>query len=110
MTFGIINQLIETVKQFNETIQKQADIINSYEERFRKLEGTLTITVTGRLKKQLENFGPDDETWGVLILLKFWQLKETGSSGATESEVWIGDSNVKAWKTTEHKLHQSGAH
>ena len=41
VTFGIINQLIETVKQFNETIQKQADIINNYEERFKKLEGKL---------------------------------------------------------------------
>ena len=48
VTFGIINQLIETVKQFNETIknqediiQNQSEIINSYEERFRKLEGKL---------------------------------------------------------------------
>ena len=48
--------------------------------------------------------------WGVLIFLKFGhfsrELKETGSSGATESEVWIGNFNVKAWKTTEHKLHK----
>ena len=34
------------------------------------------------------------------------ELKETGSSGSTESEVWIGDFNVKAWKTTKHKLHK----
>ena len=34
------------------------------------------------------------------------ELKETGSSGATESEVWIGDFNVKARKTIEHKLHK----
>ena len=32
--------------------------------------------------------------------------KETGRVGATESEVWIGNLNVKAWKTTEHKLHK----
>ena len=47
---------------------------------------------------------------GVLVLLKFGQFlhehKETGSSGATESGVWIGYFNVKAWKTTEHKLHK----
>ena len=48
VTFAIINQLIETVQQFNETIKSQADmiqnqseIINSYEERFRKMEGKL---------------------------------------------------------------------
>ena len=47
-------------------------------------------------------------TRGVLVFLKFGyysrELKETGSSGATESEIWIGKFNVKAWKTTEHKL------
>ena len=47
---------------------------------------------------------------GVLVLLRFGQfsceLQKTGSSGATESEVWIGNFNVKAWKTTEHKLHK----
>ena len=41
VTFGIINQLIETVKQLNETIKKQADIISSYEERLGKLESML---------------------------------------------------------------------
>ena len=29
-----------------------------------------------------------------------WKLE----SGATESEVWIGNLNVKSWKSTEHKL------
>ena len=47
---------------------------------------------------------------GVLVFLKFGQFsperKETGSLGTTESEVWIGNFNVKAWKTTEHKLHK----
>ena len=55
VAFGIINELMKTIKQFNETIQKQMDmiqkqgemiqnqsqIINSYEERFGKLEGKL---------------------------------------------------------------------
>ena len=48
--------------------------------------------------------------WGVLVFLKFGQfsleLQETESSGATESEVRIGNFNVKAWKTTDHKLHK----
>ena len=47
---------------------------------------------------------------GVLLFLKFGhfscELKETGSLGGTESEVWIGNFNVKAWKTTDHKLHK----
>ena len=51
---------------------------------------------------------------GVLVFLNFShfspELKETGSLGATESEVGIGNFNVKARKTTEHKLHKSGAH
>ena len=46
---------------------------------------------------------------GVLVLLKFWQfsseLTKTWSSGATECGVWIGNCNVKEWKSTEHKLH-----
>ena len=46
----------------------------------------------------------------VLVLLKFGQcspeLKGTGSSWATESEVWIGNLNVKARKSTKHKLHK----
>ena len=48
--------------------------------------------------------------WGVRILLKFWQfsseLSKTGSSGASECGVWIGNCNVKVWKSTEHKLHK----
>ena len=32
--------------------------------------------------------------------------KKIGSLGATESEVWIGNFNVKVWKSTEHKLHK----
>ena len=48
--------------------------------------------------------------WGVLVFLKILHFsperKETGGLGATESEVWIGNFNVKAWKTTEHKLHK----
>ena len=47
---------------------------------------------------------------GVLVLLKFWYFSpesaETWSLGAAESEVWIGCFSVKAWKTTEHKLHK----
>ena len=34
------------------------------------------------------------------------ERKETGSLGTTESEVWIRNFNVKAWKTTEHNLHK----
>ena len=47
---------------------------------------------------------------GVLVLLTFWQFsperKVTGSLGATESEVWIGNLNVNARKATKHKLHK----
>ena len=32
--------------------------------------------------------------------------KETWRLGTTESQVWIGNFNVKAWKTTKHKLHK----
>ena len=46
---------------------------------------------------------------GVLVFLKFAQfsseLTKTWSSGATECGVWIGNCNVKVWKSTEHKLH-----
>ena len=46
---------------------------------------------------------------GVLVLLNFshfiTERKETWSLGGTESEVWIINFNVKAWITTEHKLH-----
>ena len=49
-------------------------------------------------------------SWGVLVLLKFWQfwseLTKTWSSGTTECGVWIGNCNVKVWKSTEHKLHK----
>ena len=33
------------------------------------------------------------------------ELTKTWSSGATECRVWIGNCNVKVWKSTEHKLH-----
>ena len=33
------------------------------------------------------------------------KLTQTWSSGATECRVWIGNCNVKVWKSTEHKLH-----
>ena len=33
------------------------------------------------------------------------ELTKTWSSGATECGVWIGNCNVKVWKSTEHKLH-----
>ena len=56
------------------------------------------------LSKMQEHFG------GVFVLLKFWQfsteLPKTWSSGATECAVWIGNCNVKVWKSTEHKLHK----
>ena len=46
-------------------------------------------------------------SWGVLVLLKFWvNSQKLGSSGATECRVWIGNCNVKVWKSTEHKLHK----
>ena len=48
---------------------------------------------------------------GVPILLKFWQfwseLAKTWSSGATECGVWIGNCNVKVWKSTECSIVQS---
>ena len=48
--------------------------------------------------------------WDVLVFLKFGQfsseLTKTWSSGATECRVWIGNCNVKVWKSTEHKLHK----
>ena len=51
------------------------------------------------------------QLWVVLVSLKFWHFSpertQTWSLGATESEVWIGNLNVKAWKTTKHKLHKS---
>ena len=44
---------------------------------------------------------------GVLVLLKFWvNSQKLGSSGATECRVWIGNLNVKVWKSAEHKLHK----
>ena len=43
----------------------------------------------------------------LLIFLNFSpECAENWSTGATESEVWIGNFNVKAWKTTEYKLHK----
>ena len=33
------------------------------------------------------------------------ELTKTWSSGATECGVWIGNCNVKVWKSTEHKLY-----
>ena len=35
------------------------------------------------------------------------ELTKTWSSGATECRVWIGNCNVKVWKSTEHKLHKT---
>ena len=32
--------------------------------------------------------------------------QKLGSSGATEFRVWIGNCNVKVWKSTEYKLHK----
>ena len=53
-------------------------------------------------------------TWalnGVLVFLKFAQfsseLTKTWSSGATECRVWIGNCNVKVWKSTKHKPHKT---
>ena len=47
-------------------------------------------------------------TRGVLVLLNFpaFSPELAESLGATEIEVWICNFNVKAWKTTEHKLHK----
>ena len=48
--------------------------------------------------------------WGVLVFLNFWHFSpertQTGSLGTTESEVWIGNLNIKARKSTKHKLHK----
>ena len=48
----------------------------------------------------------------VLVFMNFSlfppERKETGSLGATESEVWIGDFNVKAWKTIQENEHTPG--
>ena len=47
---------------------------------------------------------------GVLVFQKFWhsspEHKETWSLDATGSEVWIGNFNVKARKSTKHNLHK----
>ena len=44
------------------------------------------------------------------VLLTFWQFSseptKTWSSGSTECRIWIGNCNVKVWKSTEHKLHK----
>ena len=49
-------------------------------------------------------------TWDVLILLNFWHVlperTQTWGLGTTESEVWIGNFNVKTWKTTKHEFHK----
>ena len=49
------------------------------------------------------------KTWIENGLQGVWDFaperKETGSLGATESEVWTGNFNVKPWKFTKHKLH-----
>ena len=34
------------------------------------------------------------------------ELTKTWSSGATECRVWIGNCNVKVWKSTQDKLHK----
>ena len=63
-----------------------------------------------RCSEILQNFSERQMLKGVLVLLKCWQfsseLTKTGSSSATECIVWIGNYNVKAWKTTGHKLHK----
>ena len=45
---------------------------------------------------------------GVFLFLKLWHFSSEGTQSwsldATESEVWVGNFLVKAWKTTEHKL------
>ena len=47
---------------------------------------------------------------GVLVFLNFPyfspERKQTGSFGTTQSEVWIGNFNVKAWKPIENKLNK----
>ena len=49
------------------------------------------------------NFLLESMLRGVLVLLKFWQfsseLTKTWSSGTTECRVWIGNCNVKVWKS-----------
>ena len=50
------------------------------------------------------------ESSGVPFFMNFSlfspERKESGSSGATESEVWKGNFKGIAWKTTKHKLHK----
>ena len=53
----------------------------------------------------------DNSTWDdLLVLLNFPHFSpesaQTGSLGATESKVWIGNFNEKARKITEHILHK----
>ena len=55
---------------------------------------------------------PLDYQWLVLGCARFAKnfecvnSQKTWSSGATECRVWIGNYNVKVWKTTEHTLHK----
>ena len=44
---------------------------------------------------------------GCARFAEIWsELTKTWSSGATQFWVWIGNSNVKVWKSTEDKLHK----
>ena len=67
-------------------------------------------TSKSSVKKNLSICKKEFPGLGCTHFLKFGHFsserKETESSGATESEVWIGDFNVKARKTIEHKLHK----
>ena len=62
------------------------------------------------MEKNLSIWKKNSRRLGVLVS---WNLdifhvnsKETESWGATEIKVWIGNFNVKVWKTTEHKVHK----
>ena len=65
-----------------------------------------SMTITTNQSVKSEWFSRD-----VLVFLKFPHFspghKQTGSLGAAGNEVWIGDFNVEAWKTTEFILHKT---
>ena len=52
------------------------------------------------------DYGQSAAIQGCARFAENWsELTKTWSSGATEFWVWIGNCNVKVWKSTEDKLH-----
>ena len=52
------------------------------------------------------NWNPEVSLFSWIFDIFSPERAQTWSLGATESEVWIGNLNVKAWKSTKHKLHK----